>query len=143
MPLDDFLSMFAWSHERFTSVIFLLFSAIALGLSMVGQFSVISFGVEQRTREIGIRLALGARRWNVLRLALSTSLQATIAGLAVGVLASILLSNTIYRWTDSTTRNTEVLTVVSLVFLLTAIVACLWPVSRALRVDPMEALRSE
>jgi predicted permease len=143
MPLDDFLSMFAWSHERFTSVIFLLFSAIALVLSMVGQFSVISFGVEQRTREIGIRVALGARRWNVLRLALSTSLQATITGLAVGVLASVLLSNTIYRWTDSTTRNAEVLTVVSLVFLLTAIVACLWPVSRALRVDPMEALRSE
>ncbi len=125
MPLDDFLSMFAWSHERFTSVIFLLFSAIALGLSMVGQFSVISFGVEQRTREIGIRVALGARRWNVLRLALSTSLQASITGLAVGVLASMLLSNTIYRWTDSTTRNAEVLTAVSLIFLLTAIVACL------------------
>ena len=143
MPFDDFLSMFVWSHERFTSVIFLLFSAIALGLSMVGLFSVISFGVEQRTREIGIRVALGARRWNVLALALSTSLQATATGLVVGVLASILLSNIIYRWTDSTTRNAEVLTVVSLVFLLTAIVACLWPVNRALHVDPMEALRSE
>jgi predicted permease len=143
MPLDDFLSMFAWAHERFTSVLFLLFSAIALGLSMVGLFSVISFGVEQRTREIGIRVALGARRWNVLALSLSSALQATITGLVVGILASVLLSNTIYRWTDSNTRNAEVLSIVSLVFLLTAIGACLWPVSRALRVDPMEALRAE
>ncbi len=143
MPFDDFLSMFVWSHERFTSVIFLLFSAIALGLSMVGLFSVISFGVEQRTREIGLRVALGARHWNVLALALSTSLQATVAGLAIGILASVLLSGTIYHWTDSKTSNAAVLSVVSAVFLLTALVACLWPVNRALRVDPMEALRSE
>jgi predicted permease len=143
MPFDAFLSMFAWSHERFTSVIFLLFSVIALGLSMVGLFSVISFGVEQRTREIGIRVALGARQWNVLALALSTSLQATLAGLAIGILASVLLSGTIYHWTDSKTSNAAVLSVVSVVFLLTALVACLWPVNRALRVDPLEALRSE
>ena len=143
MTLDDFLSMFMWSHERFTSVIFALFAAVALALPMIGLFSVVAYGVEQRTREIGIRVALGARRWNVLSLALSASLKATVAGLGAGILASVLLSNTIYRWTDSTTRNTAVLSIVSMIFLLTAIVACLWPANRALRVDPLEALRAE
>jgi hypothetical protein len=141
--MDDSLSMFAWSHERFTSVIFVLFATVALTLAMIGLFSVVAYTVEQRTREIGIRVALGARRSNVLALALSGSLMATAAGLAVGVLASIFLSNTIYKWTDSTTRDTSVLLVVSAIFLLTTLAACLWPANRALRVDPLEALRAE
>ena len=141
--MDDNLSMFAWSHERFTSVIFVLFATVALTLAMIGLFSVVAYTVEQRTREIGIRVALGARRWNVLALALSGSLLATAAGLAVGILASIFLSNTIYKWTDSTTRDTGVLLIVSAIFLLTTLAACLWPANRALRVDPLEALRAE
>jgi ABC-type antimicrobial peptide transport system permease subunit len=99
--------------------------------------------VEQRTREIGIRVALGAHRWNVLTLALSASLTATAAGLAVGIVSTLLLSNTIYRWTDTTTRDAVVLCVVSVVFLLTTLLACLWPANRALHVDPLEALRAE
>jgi len=143
LPMDDFMSMFSWSHERFTSVIFMLFAVVALALAMIGLFSVVAYGVEQRTREIGIRVALGARRWNVLTLALSASLQATAAGLAAGILATLLLSNTIYRWTDSTTRDAAVLSIVSAVFLLTTLLACLWPANRALHIDPLEALRAE
>jgi len=135
--------MFSWSRERFTSVIFMLFAVVALALAMIGLLSVVAYGVEQRTREIGIRVALGAHRWNVLTLALSASLQATAAGLAAGILATLLLSNTIYRWTDSATRDAAVLSIVSAVFLLTTLVACLWPASRALHVDPLEALRAE
>ncbi len=141
--MDDNLSMFAWSHERFTSVIFVLFATVALALAMIGLFSVVAYGVEQRTREIGIRVALGARRWNVLALALSASLMATVTGLGAGILASIFLSNTIYKWTDSTTRDTGVLLIVSAIFLLTTLAACLWPANRALHVDPLEALRAE
>jgi ABC-type antimicrobial peptide transport system permease subunit len=110
---------------------------------MIGLFSVVAYGVEQRTREIGIRVALGAHRWNVLMLALSASLQATAAGLAAGIVATLLLSNTIYQWTDSTTRDAAVLMIVSAVFLLTTLVACLWPANRALHIDPLEALRAE
>ncbi|HTA86517.1 MAG TPA: ABC transporter permease [Silvibacterium sp.] len=143
MPMDDFMSMFSWSHERFTSVIFVLFAVVALALAMIGLFSVVAYGVEQRTREIGIRVALGAHRWDVLTLALSSSLQATGAGLAAGILATLLLNNTIYRWTDSTTRDAAVLFIVSGVFLLTTLLACLWPANRALHVDPLEALRAE
>jgi predicted permease len=143
LPMDEFLSMFSWSHERFTSVIFMLFAIVALALAMIGLFSVVAYGVEQRTREIGIRVALGAHRWNVLALALSASLQATAAGLATGILATLLLSNTIYRWTDSTTRDAAALSIVSAVFLLTTLLACLWPANRALHVDPLEALRAE
>jgi ABC-type antimicrobial peptide transport system permease subunit len=143
MPMDDFLSMFSWSHERFTSAIFMLFATVALMLAMIGLFSVVAYGVEQRTREIGIRVALGAHRWNVLTLALSTSLQATAAGLATGLLATLLLNDTIYRWTDSTTRDAAVLSIVSAVFLLTTVLACLWPANRALHIDPLEALRAE
>jgi predicted permease len=143
MPMDDYLSMFSWSHERFTSVIFMLFAIVALALAMIGLFSVVAYGVEQRTREIGIRVALGAQQWNVLAVALSASLRATAAGLAAGLLATLLLSNTIYRWTDSTTKDAAVLSIVSAVFLLTTLLACLWPASRALHVDPLEALRAE
>jgi len=110
---------------------------------MIGLFSVVAYGVEQRTREIGIRVALGARRWNILALALSGSLLATVAGLAAGILASVFLSNTIYKWTDSTTRDVAVLVIVSAIFLLTTLSACLWPANRALHVDPLEALRAE
>lgn len=141
--MDDFLSTFMWSHERFTSTLFLIFSAIALGLAMVGLFSVVSYGVEQRTREIGIRVALGAQRKNILALTLRMSLLVTASGVAAGVLASVLLSNTVYKWTESSTRNGAVLGVVSAVFLLTAIAACIWPAMRAVQVDPVQALRSE
>ncbi len=143
MPYARFLSDFVWSHERFTSILFSLFSAVALGLAATGLFSVIAYTVEQRTREIGLRMALGAQRWNVLAVLLTATLRTTALGLLSGIVLALLLSNTVYRWTDSSTREPLVLCAVAAVFVLTAAIACLLPASRAISVDPMQALRTE
>lgn len=138
---DDFLSMFIWSHERFIAVLFGIFSFVALGLAAVGLASVVAYSVEQRTREFGIRTALGATRWNVLLLTLTSTARITGIGLVLGVLLSIGLSDTVYRWTQSSLRDASVLATIAAVFLFASAIACLLPARRATRIDPMVALR--
>jgi putative ABC transport system permease protein len=140
---EEFLSLFAWSYERFISILFAVFSTVALGLAVIGLFSVVAFNVEQRTREIGIRMALGARRRNVLGMALASTARTAGIGLALGIALSIGLSNTIYRWTESSTRDFATLSLISLVFLGAAALACALPARRAATIDPMQALRTE
>jgi len=139
---DDFLSMFAWSHERFISILFAVFSAVALGLAAVGLFSVVAYSVEQRTREIGIRMALGAPRVHVLLLTMTSIVWTTGLGLIVGIGLSIWLSDTVHKWTQSSMRDAGVLSIISVVFVLASVLACIVPARRAMRVDPMDALRS-
>jgi predicted permease len=141
--LDDFLAEFAWSHERFISILFLIFSAVAVGLAATGLFSTIAYNVEQRTREIGIRMALGSPRRRVLVAVLRGSLITTAIGAVAGVVLTLLLSNTIQRWTDSSTRDLGVLLLVSAFFLLVAALACIVPARTAISVNPVDALRAE
>ena len=138
---EDFLSMFVWSHDRFISILFAVFSAVALGLAAIGLFSVVAYSVEQRTREIGIRIALGAPRSNVLQLALRSTAWTTGIGLVLGIGLSIGLNDSVHKWTQSSMRDAGVLSIISGVFLLASIVACIVPARRAMRVDPMVALR--
>ena len=133
---EDFLSMFVWGRDRFISIFFSIFSAVALGLAAIGLFSVVAYSVEQRTREVGVRIALGASRASVLLLTLRSVARTTGIGVMVGILLSIGLSNVVQKWTQSSMRNPEVLGIISGIFLLAAAVACVLPALRAMRVDP-------
>jgi predicted permease len=139
---EDFLSMFVWSHDRFISILFAIFSAVALGLAAIGLFSVVAYSVEQRTREIGIRMALGAPRLSVLALTLRSIAWTTGIGLIIGIGLSIGLSDSVHKWTQSSMSDATVLTIISVVFALASILACIIPARRATRIDPMVALRS-
>jgi predicted permease len=139
--LDEYLSMFVWSHERFIAVLFGVFSFVALGLAAIGLASVVAYSVEQRTREFGIRMALGAQQWNVLRLTLTSTARTTGAGLILGILLSVGLSDAVHRWTQSSLRDASVLAVIAGVFLVASAAACFLPARRATRIDPMVALR--
>jgi len=138
---DEFLSMFVWAHERFIATLFGVFSFVALGLAAIGISSVVAYSVEQRTREFGIRMALGAPQWNVLLLTLASTARTTGIGLAAGILLSIFLSNSVQKWTQSSMRDASVLAIIAAVFLLASAIASLLPARRATRIDPMIALR--
>lgn len=138
---DEFFSMFVWSHERFIAALFGVFSFVALGLAAIGISSVVAYAVEQRTREFGIRMALGASRWNVLLLTLVSTVRTTGAGVILGILLSIGLSNSVQRWTESSMRDAWVLVIIAAIFLLASGAACMLPARRATRIDPMIALR--
>ena len=138
---DQFLSMFVWSHERFIAALFGVFSFVALGLAAIGISSVVAYSVEQRTREFGIRMALGAPQWNVLLLTLASTARTTGVGLVLGILLSIFLSDSVQRWTETSMRNVSVLAIIAIVFLVASAVACILPARRATRIEPMIALR--
>ncbi len=138
---DEFLSMFVWSHERFIAALFGVFSFVALGLAAIGISSVVAYSVEQRTREFGIRMALGAPQWNVLLLTLASTARTTGVGLVLGILLSVLLSDSVQKWTESSMRNASVLVIIAAIFFLASGIACILPARRATRIDPMIALR--
>ena len=132
------------ARPRFTARLLLLFAAMALALSAVGIYGVIAFAVSQRTREIGIRMALGADRRAVRELVMRDGLRLTLWGLGLGlagaVAAARLLAGFLFevRPADLATHAA-----VTLVLLAVALAACWIPARRASRVEPMEALRSE
>ena len=120
------------------------FAALALILAMIGLYGVISYSVLQRTREIGIRVAMGAQRPDVLRLILREALLTSGIGISVGVLAGLFLT----QWMTSllygvTPGDWRTFSVASVCLLLVAIAACAIPAARATRVDPVNALRYE
>lgn len=119
-------------------------AVVTLTLAAVGIYGVISYGVAQRTREIGVRVALGAQHRDVLRLILNQGMALTIAGVALGAATSIglnrFLANLLFEVepTDGTTYG-----VVCVVLVMVALLACVIPARRAMRVEPVEALRYE
>jgi ABC-type antimicrobial peptide transport system permease subunit len=131
-------------HRAFTAVLLGSFAGLALVLSALGLYSVLSYLVAQRTAEIGIRMALGASRSEVCRLALIQGLRPTFFGLFIGLIAAAVLTRSMHSLLFEV-RPTDVTTFASvpLVLLLVALAACVMPVWRAARVDPAQALRSE
>jgi putative ABC transport system permease protein len=113
-------------------------------LAAVGIHGVISFAVSQRTHEIGLRMALGARRMDVLKMVMKQGIGLAIGGVAVGLVASLGVTRVVRSLMDGMTpANPLTLVVVAMLMIGVALVASLLPAWRAMRVDPVIALRHE
>jgi len=127
---------------RFHAMLIICFAGLALALAVVGAYGVMSYSVGQRTQEIGIRMALGASRADVLRMILRQGLAIVLVGCAVGLAGALACGRVIAGFLFQTTP-TDALTLVGISLLLTVstLFACYLPARRATRIDPMAALR--
>jgi len=141
--LSWWLETDGWGRERFIATLFGLFAALALVLAGTGLFSVVSFAVTQRTQELGIRMALGARRGNVVQLVLGSTAAMLGIGVAVGMILSVILNRVVTSWAGGSSRDPLTLLAAAAILILVAGIACILPAWRAASIDPMRALRVE
>ncbi len=134
----------AMAADRFYTVLIGSFAALALALTLVGLYGVMSYVVSQRAREIGIRMALGANRSDVLRMIIGQGALMAITGVAIGIAASFALTRFIESLLfEVGSRDPATFLLVSSLLFVVTLAACYIPARRATRVDPMVALRYE
>lgn len=142
-PMSEVVSG-SWERQRFDAFLFSGFGGAALLLAASGIFAVLSFAVATRTREFGVRIALGATPGQVLRKVLREGMVFPVIGLSVGALLSMaatrLLQSSLY---EVSPQEPRVLVGTALLLLAVSAAACLAPAYRATRTDPIEALRTE
>jgi putative ABC transport system permease protein len=132
------------ARERFNAFLFSLFAGLALVLAAIGIYGVVAYSVSQTTHEIGIRLALGARPADVLRLSLWGGLKYVAVGLAIGLVGALTLTRLISTMLYGVKPYDPVCLAASAgAVTVIALLACYLPARRATKVDPMEALRYE
>ena len=140
----EFLVNRSVADRKFLMALMGIFAALALVLTMIGLYGVISYLVNQRTQEIGIRIALGAQVGHILRMVLKQGMTLVLSGVALGLAAAWLLTRLISRLLYQVSA-TDPLTfaVIALLLIAVALLACYLPARRATKVDPMVALRYE
>jgi putative ABC transport system permease protein len=141
--MDEYLSS-SVAAPRFNTTLLTIFAAVALALTIVGLYGVMSYSVAQRTGEIGIRLALGAQTKDVLGMIVKQGFRLVLLGLAIGLIGAFALMRLISGLLFGvTTKDPFTFVAAALVLMLVALLACIIPARRATKVDPMEALRCE
>ena len=134
----------ATSRLRFSAVLLSVFAALALVLAAIGLYGVVAYSVAARTREIGIRLALGAKREDVFKLVVGDGLLLCLAGLLIGIPCALAATRVLSSFLYNTRPSDPIaFAAVSLVLVVVALVAAYIPARRAMQVDPMVALRYE
>jgi putative ABC transport system permease protein len=139
--IEEIVGQALWA-PRMGGILLSLFGGLALILSAVGVYGVLSYSVNQQTREIGLRMALGAQRGDVLRLILGQGLRLTVVGLGLGVVVALALMRVLVSLLFNVhAYDPSTYAAVTILLTAVALVACYIPARRAMRVDPMVALR--
>ncbi len=141
--MDDAVAA-SLATRRLTMVLLATFAVLALGLASIGLYGVMALTVTQRTRELGIRMALGAERSNIFRLVLRHGMSLMAAGIAIGLIGAIAAGRALMSLLYNVgSLDTGAVAVAVLSLLGVALIACCVPARRATRVDPIQALRAE
>jgi putative ABC transport system permease protein len=148
-PIFNVRSMEEWlgasaAQPRAYTLLLSIFAGLALALASIGVYGVLSYSVAQRTSEIGVRVALGARPWHVVRMVLGQGMLLVAAGLMLGLGGALALIRLIRSMLYGVSAHDPgTFAAVSVSLLIIALAACLGPALRATRVDPVIALRTE
>ena len=142
--LEDFISQQLYAGPRFGFLLMTVFGCVGLILVTVGVYSVLAYSTTEKTHEIGIRMALGAKGTDVLGMIVRSGLRPVVAGIAIGLAMSTLLGRVLgTQLVGVTAYDPRTLATAAVLLTTTAAIACWIPARRAARVDPLVALRYE
>jgi putative ABC transport system permease protein len=149
LPMANVKTMEQWlttsaAQPRLTSILLSIFAGVALLIAAIGIYAVLTYSVSQRTREIGLRMALGATPRRVLELIVSEGMRVVLLGLVIGLAGGLALGRTVQSLVYGVgVRDPKIYLVVAAILTAVALAACFIPARRAAVVDPMVALREE